>query len=298
MTGVRPNRASLTATWVAASRSLGALLPEDARLIDDPFGLTLAGPAYEAAGRLVGLAPKLAARALPFTGPLDQLVLWMQVRTRAIDDHIAAFVRGSGRQVVLLGAGLDARAFRLDLGGARFFEVDHPATQAKKRAAIARILSASRAPAPTFVAWDFETRNLAQLPDALASAGLDRSRPTMTIWEGVTMYLTGPAVEASLAAVRAYSAPGSELTVTYFDRRTIDRPDARSKLMQSLVASVGEPFRFGWEPASFAAWMAPHGFTVLRDELDEQLVERLLPPGYRRRFAKRGAHVALLSIAS
>src|SRR5262249_11156238 len=147
-----------------------------------------------------------------------------------------AFVRahGDAAQVLVLGAGYDARAVRLahTLRGARVFEVDHPATQARKRAILARVAEEgtrdaadlARATHASYLAWDFEARPLAELPRALADAGHLPDAPTVTIWEGVTMYLTPPAIEASFAAIGALSAPGSELVMTYFDRERIDRP--------------------------------------------------------------------------
>ena len=84
----------------------------------------------------------------------------------------------------MLGAGLDARAWRLALG-VPFFEVDHPDTQRRK---------AQRAPtegAPRYVAVDFATTRVA---DALEAAGHDATVPTAWVWEGVTMYLPDVAV--------------------------------------------------------------------------------------------------------
>ena len=85
----------------------------------------------------------------------------MQVRTRVIDDVMLDFVRAGGRQVVLLGAGFDCRALRFEreLEGATVFEVDHPATQSKKK----RVLEGERGAHTEYVAWDFESRPLSEL---------------------------------------------------------------------------------------------------------------------------------------
>ncbi len=294
---MRDGRPSFTAATVAACRGVSDLLPAEARLVDDPYGLSFAGPAFEALGVAARWAPRAATRHLPFAGPLGQLVVWMQLRTRTIDDHIADFVRAGGRQVVLLGAGLDARALRLPHEGVRFFEVDHPATQRRKRQALARLgASPGVAQAPRFVAWDFETQALAALPATLAAEGLSTSRPTITIWEGVTMYLTEPAIEASLAAMRGYSGPGSRLVLTYFDSARLAHPPFWTRVMKALVAGAGEPFRFGWQPSALPAWMLQRGFEVVRDESDVDLVRRLLPPRYEPIVAERGSRVTLLRL--
>src|SRR5579863_3728510 len=104
---------SLTAAFVAAGRGLGAFLPEDLRLVDDPYGLRFAGRLRGMRERRVlerGL--RLASRAW-MRGRLRSFVVYMQLRTRVIDDEVAAFAAGGGRQLVLLGAGFDARAWRL-----------------------------------------------------------------------------------------------------------------------------------------------------------------------------------------
>src|SRR4051812_18119981 len=99
-------------------------------------------------------------------------------RTVAIDDAVRAGPRG---QVVILGAGLDGRAWRLDeLAGAELFEVDHPDSQADKqnRAAALGEPVAHRHLVPI----DFRSDDLG---GALAAAGHDSTAPTTWIWEGV-----------------------------------------------------------------------------------------------------------------
>lgn len=116
-------------------------------------------------------------------------------------------------QVVILGAGLDTRAWRLPtLGAARVFEVDHPATQGYKRTRIP-LLGPPKG-ALTFVPVDFTKDDLVA---ALAAGGHDPTQPTAWVWEGVTMYLDDAALRSTLAAVRRMSAPGSALLAHYHE---------------------------------------------------------------------------------
>jgi len=111
---MRSHRASFTARFVAASRGLSPLLPSRLRLVDDPHGAAFAGPALASLVRLAAGAPR-GLRALAW-GPLLPMLPWavyMQVRTRFFDDAIEAFARDGGRQLVILGAGFDARGARL-----------------------------------------------------------------------------------------------------------------------------------------------------------------------------------------
>jgi methyltransferase (TIGR00027 family) len=111
----------------------------------------------------------------------------------------------------LLGAGLDARAWRLPaLRDATVFEVDHPATQRVKRSRVDALRA--RAKEVRFVSVDFERQPLAA---RLAEEGHDATRPSFWIWEGVVPYLDPRASRATLEAVLSRSAPGSAIAVTY-----------------------------------------------------------------------------------
>jgi methyltransferase (TIGR00027 family) len=291
---VRTTQASKTASWVAAARTFGDFLPSDCRLCQDPYGVKFADPWLQTMERAARQQPGLARRLLLRGGPATRTVFYMQLRTRFIDDQLALFTRAHlGTQVVLLGAGYDCRALRLEheLGGAVFYEVDHPATQAIKRHVLAGV---GGTPLSRFVPWDFENQPMTALTDALAALGHDASRPTVTIWEGVTMYLHPPAIEASFAAVRSYSAPGSRIVFTYFDKeRRFERPSLRGRALSRLVESVGEPFRFGWSPAGLPTWLFARGFELREDMEDAELSLRLLPKQHQRWVSRDGRRIAV-----
>ena len=277
----------MTAAWVAAARSMGAHLPPEARLADDPYGLRF--------GRLTSPPPRAAALAVRWFLPMRVWVMYMQVRTRILDDVMLAFVRRGGRQIVLLGAGYDCRALRFAdaLGGARVFEVDHPATQRNKRRVVGDPANV------TYLSWHFEEQPMSALPAALAAAGHQATEPTLTIWEGVTMYLTPDAIDASVRAVRAYSSRGSELALTYFTRDLIDRPDPIRRLMAAVVRRGGEPFRFGWDPAELGTFFDARGFALAKDVSIADEAERMLPRAWSRGVGRTGGQrVALVRAAA
>lgn len=236
---------------------------------------------------------RFAARApSAATIPLWPLVLYVQVRTRVIDDVFRSFVAREGAQVVILGAGYDCRAARFasELGGARVLEVDHPRTQARKRQVLERAgIADARV---TYVPWDFEARDVGELPQALAALGHDATRPTLAIWEGVTMYLSEPAIEATVAAVRELSAADSLLVLTYFDRVRIERPGAVRSLIAKVVASGGEPFRFGWSPAELPSWLRARGYGLEWDRTVKSFADELLPSPYDRLVRESHSHIA------
>ncbi|MEZ4364835.1 MAG: SAM-dependent methyltransferase [Kofleriaceae bacterium] len=281
-------RPSLTAAWVAVARGLGRLLPPEAQLVDDPYGVAFAGGGR--LGRALAAAAERDVRAVGAVPGLRAWLLYMQVRTRLLDDVVREFVDGGGAQVVLLGAGYDCRALRLP-GAARFFEVDHPNTQARKQRVLARLGAASPA---RYLAWDFEGRAIGELPAALAGLGHDAHAPTLTVWEGVTMYLTEPALDASVRAMAAYSSAGSALAMTYFTRDRLAAPRVGTRALMRALAGVGEPWRWGWRPDELPGWLAARGWRVERDLGMDAAAHALLPPRHAA-FADDGRRVAVVA---
>jgi methyltransferase (TIGR00027 family) len=287
MPPVIDGKPSRTAQFVAASRALGALLPTEAQLIDDPFGARVGGAGVAQLASLARRAPSLRPLLRVAAAPMVPMIVYMQVRTRLIDDVARAFIAGGGRQVVLLGAGFDARAARLADGGARFFEVDHPATQALKRERFGDL-------PVTFVPWNFERDAMATLGAHLAGLGHDPARPTLTIWEGVTMYLFEPAIADTVAAVRAFSAPGSRLCFSYVERAQIERPKLTTRVVATAVRVWGEPWRFGWEPRQLGGWLAAHDYRLVSDEDVDSAGKRLLPARFAALLRRTGdRHIAV-----
>jgi methyltransferase (TIGR00027 family) len=280
---VRDDRPSTTAAWVAGWRGLGTLIDPAHRLADDPYGLALGGAWARAIARL---GPRVLR--------LPQVANWvgyMQVRTKLIDDALLAFVDGGGVQVVILGAGYDCRAKRFAerLRGARVIEVDHPATQSRKRA----VLGNGAAYPAALIEWDFARRPLAELPAALAEHGLDPRAPSLTIWEGVTMYLAEPAIEATFDAARAWGGDGSRIVMSYIDRALLERPRGIVRFGVAAVRALGEPFTFGWHPPALPAWLDARGWRLVVDHDLDRARHAMLPPAIADHVAAYGRHIAI-----
>jgi len=258
---MQPGRESQTAVMVCMARAIAhgrttaggfadptalALLPEQARQRVERFR---AGP-----------PKKLRARfAYEF---LDRRSKMMVSRTVAIDEAVRA---AASPQVVILGAGLDGRAWRMpELRDVTVFEVDHPDSQRVKQARVSALPPVARD--IRFVPVDF-TRD--RLDDALAAAGHDPARPTTWIWEGVVMYLELADIEATLTVIARRSARRSRLVVAYF------RPALMSWVVGFIVRHAGEPFRSAFTPDQMRALLVRYGFTVTRDETLPAIAARL-----------------------
>lgn len=204
-------------------------------------------------------------------------------RTRFIDDLLREDVAGGTRQVVVLGAGYDCRAHRLEeLGSCRVFEVDRAATQDDKR----RRLGTSGRADVVYVPIDF---GVDELSNALDSASFDRTHRTTFVWEGVTNYLDERSVAKVLGFVGA-SAPASRLVFTYVHRGVLDGSTqfpGGAKIIQN-VARLGEPWTFGLRPEAAGSFVAEFGLTLERD---------LGADDYRSLFALRANGYAFYRVA-
>jgi methyltransferase (TIGR00027 family) len=284
---MRDDTPSRTAQWVAAARGLGQLLPEAVRIADDPYGLAFSSSSL---ARLVTGSRGERAEAIARIPGLCAWIVHMQVRTRLIDDAARAFTALGGRQVVVLGAGYDCRALRLsELAGTRVYEIDHPATQGHKLAVLERLGVTSPA---RYLEWDFETRPMDDLPGALAEAGHDPAAPTLTIWEGVTMYLTEGAIDASLRAITTWSTPGSELAMSYLAKPRHAELSLATRMVQAIVQRLGEPFKTTWAPEQLPDYLEARGFDLVRDVSTAGAARELLPPDLAAQVTRDDSRVA------
>lgn len=251
---MREGQPSRTAMGVAYLRALGdAGLTSIPGFSDPAARRLLRGRFWRrllAFGDRLARDPRQRGRAR-LVSVVDSVLL----RVAFLDDAIA---KAACPQLVIPGAGLDTRAWRLDaLRGARVFEVDHPATQAYKRK------HAQGLGQPlcdhTFVTVDFEKDDLAR---ALEAASHDASVPTTWLWEGVIMYLDDAAFRSTLRAIRRRSAPGSVLLAHY---HTPETRMGEKALRRAFFAWLGEPHTGLRTPETMRAEVAGAGFRIVED---------------------------------
>lgn len=257
MATMREGWPSLTALAVAVARGIGTA-PDQV----DPVAAELVPPALGRALAWVGRpgTPSAVRDALRVAslGLVDHVSL----RRAAIDEALERALAAGARQLVVLGAGLDGRAWRLPaLREVTVLEVDHPSTQAGKQRRVA-----GRTPLAAdvrFVAVDFERDDLGE---RLAAHGHASEQTTAWIWEGVTPYLHPPAIEATLGAVASRSAAGSRLLVSYaVPKLTPWDVPGLDALTEAAFASLGEPLHGAMATDELAARLAVHGLSLLED---------------------------------
>lgn len=274
------NGGSKTAKLVAAYR--GRATARSPRVCDDPWATRLAGEE--------GL--ELARR---FDAAFEHGELWLALRTASIDEQVRRFTRehAKARQVVVLGAGLDTRAARLAEPGVRFFEVDHPETQAHKLAGL-RELEGYPIDAATYVSCDFETEDFVE---RLALSGFRASEPALIVWEGVVYYLSEEAVRATLRRVASGCAPETILVFDYLGKKMVAGrvKDPSDLATRHVVIDLGEPLRFGVD--DLVPLLASEGFRYVRSaSFDELALSHLNDYARARKF--RFQHLAAASRAT
>jgi len=243
-----PSGVGLTAVGVAYIRAGES--QRDDRLFDDQ----LAARFVAASGWSV---PDGAMDADEATrGYWGALVQWVVVRTRFLDEQVLEAAANGCRQFVLLGAGLDTRAFRLDWpAGAYMFELDLPDVLGFKENVLRDSGAVARC-ARTAISTDL----LGAWPEALTSGGFRADRPAMWVAEGLLIYLTPEQNDTLLREVTKLSAAGSVLALTL---RT--HSDREPVIDQSMAEGpTREPtFRTMWKsraPDDPAGWLEEHGW--------------------------------------
>jgi methyltransferase (TIGR00027 family) len=239
-----------TAHWTAAVRAEESTRSDS--LFVDPWAAALAGPEGGS-----WLAQRTPDGALP-----------MVLRTRYFDDWLGSITGRDGiRQIVLMAAGLDTRAYRLRWpAGTRLFELDREAVLRDK----AGVLHAAGA-IPTCVRQAVEADLTRAWADALLAAGFDRAQPSGWLLEGLLFYLVNEDIVRLLDEVTRLAAPGSRLGFDVINGAMLTSPWTRSWVeMQAeagapWIGTLDDPERFladrGWSATMTQAGQpdADHG---------------------------------------
>jgi methyltransferase (TIGR00027 family) len=188
--------------YVASQRAAHQIL-DNPKILEDPLALRIIGAEAESRLRL-----SLAQFQKPVMRVKRAAIV---VRNRYAEDELARSIQRGVRQYVILGAGLDTFAYRNSFPLLRVFEVDHPATQARKRS----YLEKAAIPIPasvTFVSVDFERQ---MLPDALRQSGFKSDEPTFISFIGVVRYLSREAFISLLTSIVSSMQVGSEVVFDF-----------------------------------------------------------------------------------
>jgi len=170
----------------------------------------------------------------PYLG-IPGIVNFIDVRTQWFDEGVKRAIEDGFKQVVIIAAGYDTRAYRLGKPGVRFYEVDLPHASKLKQKLVADLLPQNEFPWPEFVGADLSK---ATLMEALSGTTFDKTQKTMYIIEGLVYYLPPLAFKRQLTCISETAVVGSRL---YFD-------------FLHLSTLSGDKFHPGFETLMVSVW--------------------------------------------
>jgi methyltransferase (TIGR00027 family) len=285
----RHQRQSMTSKETLRWRAIESLRPEDERVCYDSIANDFMDPPWRSITR-----NRFVRKLLIRQSNKDYIGMggFVVARTRYIDDFLKAQVAQGIKQVVILGAGYDSRAYRFNLfeEGVKVFEVDHPDTQMLKMLKV-RALVGSLPKHVVYVHVDFATE---KLEINLPQNGYERGLRTLFIWEGVTMYLTADSVDRTLAFIANYSGEGSCVVFDYLFESALDGTSKlkEAEMMIRHCAKLGEPLLFALRDDAIGVFLSSRGFSLLENAAATSLKDAYFKgKGQQRKVFPLGAVV-------
>jgi len=263
-----------TAQGVAKQRLIETIAGPDKRVINDPY----ADKFMMGAGLMKLMGHKLNVwLAKKFAPGFHEHII---SRTRFIDDLIEKSAKEGVEQYVILGAGYDSRAHRLELPSSlRIFEVDQSEVQDRKRSKLPTELPNSEN--VTYVAVDFAHQSLTE---RLLNAGYDKTKSTVFTLEGVTQYITKEAFNSTMNEVATLSQKASSIFVFSFVNELLDKnpegcfgsgylnPEKKANLIKNLSAkAAGEPWMSFYSTEEIKDLLSQNGYSIKENVTLEDL---------------------------
>ena len=258
---MKKEKSSKTADQMALSRAIESLKSEHDRICFDKYAQDFLSTKYS-----ILICAKIMRLFIVWV--MERLFLghnyYVVARTRYIDDYLSECIAQGIEQLVIMGAGFDSRPYRFDdLKKIKVFEIDHPATQARKKEKVRRIFGSLPAHV-VFVDVDFAHENM---ETKIALSGYDKNVRTLFIWEGTTPYITLEAIDKTLAFVSSNSGPGSSIIFDYILKSVVDGTCRLEGAMNEFrkMARTSEPLISGLEEDKIVSFLHDRGFHNVKD---------------------------------
>jgi methyltransferase (TIGR00027 family) len=253
-----------TAVMVASARA--AETASERPLIRDEFAqMLIDGPE---------LAQLVAKMSTTYTADPElaavraHMVNYQAARTHFFDAYFQAAAAAGIRQHVILAAGLDSRAYRLDWpAGTSVYEVDQPKVLEYKAATLA-----AHGIQPVVERHEVAADLRFDWPKALRDEGFDLAQRTAWLAEGLLMFLPGEAEERLFSDIDALSAPGSRACIEDFtfdeaareayEKRRVKTDELRQRLGDENVFDPGDLWYTEDERRDPAAWFDSRSWRV------------------------------------
>jgi methyltransferase (TIGR00027 family) len=258
-----------TALNVATARALEAQKPDP--LVIDPFAEVFCrAVGGNAADVLDGKDP---AHQLKTPDWGEHFVNFQGARTRYFDDYFRRAADAGVRQVVILAAGLDSRAYRLPWpDGTTIFELDRPQVLDFKREVLA-----GQGAQPNAERREVAIDLREDWPQALRDNGFDPDEPSAWIAEGLLLYLPGDAQEQLFTGIDTLASPGSHAAVE--DSAPMSPEELEAGVEEERVARAQGDQRlffqlvYNEQHAPADQWLGEHGWAAVATPLADYLGE-------------------------
>lgn len=253
------------AELIALHRVAESRKPEGERICYDPYAVHFVNPetlAFAAAN-----PEKTREMSEYYERLFPGLANSIRARVRYFDDFVKNSIDKGLEQLVILGAGYDTRAYRIEglKGKVKVFEVDQPDTQHVKIDKVKEIFGVL----PDHVIYvpvDFETDDF---DERLVEQGYDRSQKTLFVLEGLIMYIPLEAVDETLSFIAKNSGKDSAILFDYYPQSVVDGICELEKNMRDFAAQQGEPFKFGIKEGTVEAFLTARGFSQIQNVTSE-----------------------------
>ena len=253
-----------TAQGVAKQRYIETLAKSEVRVINDPYSKNFV--IGSGIMKLMGhkLNSWLTQKIAP--GFHEHLIS----RTRFVDELVEKCSRDGIEQYVILGAGYDSRAHRLDLSPSiKIFEVDQKDVQDRKLSKLP--IEVPNFENVTYVSVDFSNQSLAE---QLLNAGFDQSKSTVFTLEGVSQYVSKDALISTIKEVQILSKDSESIFFLSYVNELLSKnpeacfgkgyrnPEKKAALIQSLSEKAGEPWISLYSDEEIENLLALNDFSV------------------------------------
>lgn len=258
---------SKMAEGIAMQRFGESSKPEGERICYDPYAQYFIRPEVIEFGRK---HPEEAKELIENTERLfPGLSSSIMARVRYFDDFVKEAIENGMEQLVILGAGYDTRAYRIEelKENIKVFEVDHPNTQSFKIKKIKEIFGSS----PDHVVYvpvDFETE---KFDKKILNKGHVSSKKTLFVLEGLVMYIPPKAVAEIFLFIAQNSGKGSGIIFDYYPQSVVDgtcKLEVGQNIRNHLI-EIGEPLQFGIEEEEMEDYLVEFGFSNVKNITSE-----------------------------
>lgn len=258
--------ASKTAETIAMVRVSESRKPKDERVCYDPYAICFISQ------EVLDFAANNPEKYRAFLAQSERLVPGARnsvvARVRFFDDIVKSSIDDGLEQLVILGAGYDTRAYRIEgMDKIKVFEIDHLATQKVKIEKIKEIFN-SLPDHVTYIPLDLEVDKLSQW---ILESKYDSSKKTLFIMEGLLMYISPEVVDEILFFIVRNSGNGSAILFDYIPLSVVDGTCEleAGQNWQKGVTDAGEPFKFGINEGSTESFLSQRGFTKIKNMTGE-----------------------------